>query len=123
WTGLDRNINAVANAGKKIILDIQQGGGGFTATGGNGNIPDWVIDKVQAAGGTFFSFLDSSLGQGAGTVRAIPVFWDPTFLTEKARLYADLGAKYRDNVKVQAVRVSFAIARTDDWNVPASSSL
>ncbi len=74
--------------------------------------PTWVTDAVVAAGGTFFSFVDS------GTMKSIPVFWDPTYLAKKKAMITQLGAHFASCPTVKIVAVSFANATSEDWNVP-----
>ncbi len=74
--------------------------------------PAWVTAAVQAAGGTFLSFVDDS-----GT-KTIPVFWDPTYLAKKKAMIAALGAHFANNSTVKIVSVSFANASSEDWSVP-----
>lgn len=74
--------------------------------------PAWVTAAVQAAGGTFLTFDDN------GTLKTIPVFWDPTYLAKKKAMIAALGAEFANNPTVKIVSVSFANAQSEDWSVP-----
>ena len=100
---LDSAVAACSAAGKQVLLRI----------GTQSAKPAWVTDAVVAAGGSFFSFIDTD-----GNTVTIPVFWDPTFLAKKTAMIAALGAHFADNPSIKVVVASFANATSEDWNVP-----
>jgi glycosyl hydrolase family 42 (putative beta-galactosidase) len=102
WTFIDSEVARAAAAGKVVLLRIG------TQTGK----PQWVIDAITAAGGSFYSFDDD------GVPAKIPVFWDPTFLAKKQAMIGALGARYTKNPTVRIVTASFANASSEDWAVP-----
>ncbi len=102
---LDSAIASCAASNKQVLLRI----------GTQAAKPAWVTDAVAAAGGSFFTFLDTS-----GTPTTIPVFWDPTFLAKKTAMIAALGAHLANNPTITIVSASFANAISEDWNVPHS---
>lgn len=99
WTFLDSEVARAAAAGKQVLLRIMTQNGK----------PAWVTTAIQRAGGKFFNM------SGGGS---IPVFWDPTFLAKKKAMIAALGAHFKNNSAIKIVTVSFANARSEDWNVP-----
>jgi hypothetical protein len=119
WTYLDNAVNTVGAAGKKISIRISTGGG--DASQPNGYVPQWVTAKIVANGGAFFTYLDGTDG-----TRNIPVFWDTTFLAEKARLYNDVGAHFANSPyrnQIVYFYVAFANAQTMDWGIPDGTAV
>ncbi|HEY2712886.1 MAG TPA: beta-galactosidase [Chthoniobacterales bacterium] len=104
---LDSQVARIAAAGKKILLRINTQAGK----------PSWVTNSVTAAGGVFYTFVDDF-----GVQNTIPVFWDPTFLAKKKAMIVALGAHFTNNPAIAIVWSSFANARSEDWNVPHTSS-
>jgi hypothetical protein len=104
WTFLDSEIAGAAAAGKQVILRVMSQAGK----------PDWVTSAIQQAGGQFFTYDDN------GVMTTIPVFWDPTFLSKKKAMIAELGSHFANDPTVAIVTASFANAVTEDWNVPHS---
>jgi hypothetical protein len=112
WSYFDTEIAKAKNAGKKVLIRVQDGGK---------SLPDWVRAASEAAGEPTFSFYETA-AQGGGVVTE-PVFWAPTLLAKKAKLVAAFGARYNSNPTVAIVTCQFAGARNDDWNVPHGTSV
>ncbi len=98
---LNSEVARAQAVGKQVFLRINTQAGK----------PAWVTQAVEDAGGTFFTFEDDG-----GTT--IPVFWDPTYLAKKKAMLTALGAQFSNNPAVTIVAVSFANAKSEDWNVP-----
>lgn len=102
WSFLDAEVAQADAAGKPVLLRV------LTQNGK----PKWVTAAITAADGKFFTFT------AEGVTSTIPVFWDPTFLAKKKAMIAALGAHFSGSPAVKIVAVSFANARSEDWNVP-----
>lgn len=113
WTFLDTVLSKAAAGGKKVFLRIGTSGGDAAF---GGNTPTWVFDAIDAealpSSQKFFTFNES------GTVRTIPVFWDPVYLAKKKAMIAAVGARYSNHPAVKIVGASFANAQSEDWSVP-----
>ena len=103
---LDTTLASVNAAGKKALLRIMTQGGK----------PAWVTTAVKNAGGLFFNFTVD------GKKTTIPVFWDPTFLAKKTAMIQALGAHLTNTPGLTIVVASFANAKSEDWNVPHTST-
>jgi hypothetical protein len=112
WSYFDTEIAKAKNAGKKVLIRVLDGGT---------SLPDWVRAASEAAGEPTFSFYETA-AQG-GQIVTEPVFWAPTLLAKKAKLIAAFGARYNSNPTVAIVTCQFAGARSDDWNVPDSTTV
>jgi hypothetical protein len=108
WSYFDTEIPKAVAAGKKVSLLVVDGGN---------SLPSWVMSACTAAGEPTFSFYQSQ----NNIELTIPVFWSPTLLAKKAKLMAAFGAKYNSNPAVTLIKVQFAGARNDDWNIPADA--
>jgi hypothetical protein len=123
WTLMDQCILDAMNApgGAKMFNIRIQTSKGRASTGGN--TPNWLMDHTPLA---TFTFNDS------GTTRIIPVFWDAYFLQKKKDMYkavadhiAALAAANPTKPILSKFKVffpSFANARTNDHNIPDSTT-
>jgi elongation factor P hydroxylase len=117
FTFLDTVVSKAAAGGKQVLLRIGTSGGSAVA---GGNTPAWVFDAVNAealpTSQKFFTFDDN------GTLRTIPVFWDPVYLAKKKAMITALGAHFGNNPAIKIVSASFANASSEDWAVPHTAT-
>jgi hypothetical protein len=114
-------LDAVASmarvSGKEVLLRIGTSGGSAAK---GGNTPNWVFDAINAeplpTSQKFFTWNDN------GTMRTIPVFWDPVYLAKKIAMIAALGAHFANNPIIKIVSASFANAQSEDWGVPGTAT-
>ena len=126
WTYVDGQVSRCVAAGKQISLRVGTGSGDATR-GNGGTVPGWVIDQmVTANGGTandnthFFHFNDASDGVPD---RAIPTFWDRTFVSKKREMLTALGIHFAGNNNIKIVYVGFSNAQSMDWSVRDSKTV
>jgi len=127
WTHFQTTLQTLAQEGngKSALLRMPTMGGSRT---NGGNTPDWVFQAMgipdpgstTAAPGTTYSFEDAD-----GTVKCIPVFWQPVYLAKKKALIAMAGAYLATDPNSSILKifvVSFANATSEDWNVPDAAN-
>jgi uncharacterized repeat protein (TIGR01451 family) len=117
FTFLDAVTTMARVSGKQVLLRIGTSGGSAAK---GGNTPNWVFDAVNAeplaSSQKFFTWNDN------GTMRTIPVFWDPVYLAKKKAMIKALGAHLANNPIVKIVSTSFANSQSEDWAVPHTST-
>jgi hypothetical protein len=121
-------IQQIAPTGKKVLCRINTMGG-FASMGGN--TPDYIAGlmgvsptDLHPTPGITYTFDASQDHQ----TTCIPVFWNPQYLSRKISLIqafgnflsTELTPAERDAVAI--INVSFANARTEDWNIPHSTA-
>ncbi len=107
WDALDRKINAVSKAGKKVVLNAMTCGV---------SVPDWIISDPEVE---TFEFLDVMKYHSTyNKAFKIPVYWDEKYLSEKQKFIDNLGERYANNPAVVGVMVSFVGTFTNDWYIP-----
>ena len=111
WRYLDSTILQAEQAGKFVTLRV-----GTPAQ----LTPAWLVNKIKANGGQFFSYLDDAHGNG---VVSLPVLWDATLADAKRHLLIALGQKYGNRPSIKVVYVCFAGVASTDWGIPASNTL
>lgn len=107
WSKLDKKIDNIANAEKKVVLNIMTSGV---------NAPEWLIDDPEVE---TFEFVDINPHHPIyGQTFKIPVYWDEKYLNEKQKFINELGNRYVNNPAVVGVMVSFVGTINNDWYIP-----
>ncbi len=107
WDALDHRVEAVAAAGKVVVLNIMTVGV---------NVPDWLLRKPGVA---TFSFEGTNPHQPIfGQRLTAPLYWDATYLAAQAKFIRALGAHYAGHPAVVGVMVSFLGTVNNDWYIP-----
>ena len=107
WGELDRQVRLAEAAGKKISLGIQAG----TAT------PPWVY---AAGAAPFHTITPEAVNDNFCRPQDVPVPWDPVFLRKWTDFVRAFGARYANDPRLVAVKITGIDITTPETGMPHS---